>query len=117
MYVATARPAFPGWSRPTTTVRWAGGAWPWANVEVQAGQLRLASETTEQDDVVALVAGFCRFIYAVIVTLVTAGSSWTRMLGGGGGSGSRLYSGSSWSSHTGGGGGSYGGGSGGGGHK
>jgi hypothetical protein len=54
------------------------------------------------------------FIYAIIVTLFTAGSSWTRMFGGAGGSG---YRGSSWSSHTGGGGGSWGGGSGGGGHK
>ena len=55
------------------------------------------------------------FIYAIIVTLATAGSSWMRMLGGSGsGSG---YRGSTWSSHTGGGGGSFGGGSGGGGHK
>ncbi|HEX8406539.1 MAG TPA: hypothetical protein VF670_18090, partial [Duganella sp.] len=53
------------------------------------------------------------FIYAVIVTLFTSCTSWTR-LGGGGTSGSR---GSTWSSHTGGGGGSFGGGSGGGGHK
>jgi endoglucanase/acidic type I keratin len=53
------------------------------------------------------------FIYAIIVTLVTAGSSWTRMLGGSGG----VSRGSAWTSHTGGGGGSWGGGSGGGGHK
>ncbi|MRW85006.1 hypothetical protein GJ698_13035 [Pseudoduganella sp. FT26W] len=55
------------------------------------------------------------FIYAVIVVLFSAGSSWTRMLGGGStGSG---YRGSAWTSHTGAGGGSWGGGSGGGGHK
>lgn len=57
-----------------------------------------------------------RFIlYAVVVTLLTSGSSWIRAFSGPGyNSASR---GSSWSSHTGGGGGSYGGGSGGGGHK
>lgn len=55
------------------------------------------------------------FIYAIIVVLTTAGSSWTRMLSGGAsGSG---YRGSTWSSHTGGGGGAWGSGSGGGGHK
>jgi hypothetical protein len=58
-----------------------------------------------------------RFIlYAVVVTLITSGSTWVRAFSGGG-YGSR---GSSWSSTTGGGGGSYGGGyggGGGGGHK
>jgi len=54
------------------------------------------------------------FIYAIIVVLFSAGSSWSRM---GGGSGSGVPRGSAWSSHTGGGGGSWGGGSGGGGHK
>ncbi|NYE62823.1 hypothetical protein FHW58_004045 [Duganella sp. 1224] len=56
------------------------------------------------------------FIYAVIVVLFSAGSSWTRMAGGGASRGYG-YGGSAWSSHTGGGGGSWGGGSGGGGHK
>lgn len=56
------------------------------------------------------------FIYAIIVTLLTSGSSWLRM-GAGGGSAGNAYRGSTWSSHTGGGGGSWGGGSGGGGHK
>jgi hypothetical protein len=54
------------------------------------------------------------FIYAIIVVLFSAGSSWVRMGGSGAGSG---YRGSTWSSNTGGGGGSWGGGSGGGGHK
>ncbi|WP_202412608.1 hypothetical protein [Duganella lactea] len=53
------------------------------------------------------------FIYAIIVVLFSAGTSWSRM-GGAGGGASR---GSAWSSHTGAGGGSWGGGSGGGGHK
>ena len=55
------------------------------------------------------------FIYAVIVMLVTSGSSWMRL--GGGQSAGQGYRGSVWSSNIGGGGGSYGGGSGGGGHK
>lgn len=55
------------------------------------------------------------FIYAIIVTLLTSGSSWMRLSGGSGSASG--YRGSTWSSHTGGGGGSWGGGSGGGGHK
>ena len=55
------------------------------------------------------------FIYAIIVSLVTSGSSWMRAMGSGGNDNSG-YRGSTWSSNTGGG-GSYGGGSGGGGHK
>jgi uncharacterized protein YceK len=57
------------------------------------------------------------FIYAIIVTVLTSGSSWIRAMGGGGSGYGSGYRGSTWSSHTGGGGGSYGGGSGGGGHK
>ncbi|CAN7187385.1 hypothetical protein [Duganella sp. Dugasp56] len=56
------------------------------------------------------------FIYAIIVSVVTSGSSWMRAMSGGSNYNSG-YRGSTWSSHTGGGGGSYGGGSGGGGHK
>ena len=56
-------------------------------------------------------------IYAIVVTVVTSGSSWMRAMSGGSNYGSNGYRGSTWSSNTGGGGGSYGGGSGGGGHK
>ena len=52
------------------------------------------------------------FIYAIVVVLCSAGSSWTRMRNDDKGSGNN-YRGSPWSSHT----GSWGGGSGGGGHK
>ncbi|EEF22263.1 conserved hypothetical protein [Ricinus communis] len=118
--------------------------------EFQAGQLRLAAETTDSEmtwsrsspvsaDQLAVWFGASFkgkvkapskskpfgnnryrttakfFIYAVIVVLFSAGSSWTRLTGGGGMG--RSYGGSAWSSHTGGGGGSWGGGSGGGGHK
>ena len=55
-------------------------------------------------------------LYAIVVTVLTSGSSWIRGFSGPG-YGSSGPRGSSWSSHTGGGGGSYGGGSGGGGHK
>ncbi len=55
-------------------------------------------------------------IYAVVVTVLTSGSTWIRAFSGPGYS-SAGPRGSTWSSHTGGGGGSYGGGSGGGGHK
>lgn len=50
------------------------------------------------------------FLYALFVTVITTGVSWSKMLG----SSSNTRGGSSWSSHSGGG-GYYGGG--GGGHK
>jgi uncharacterized membrane protein len=55
-------------------------------------------------------------LYAIVVTVLTSGSTWIRAFSGPGYASSSSR-GSSWSSHTGGGGGSYGGGSGGGGHK
>ena len=55
------------------------------------------------------------FIYALLVTAVSTGTSWTKMITAA--TQSDTNSGSSWSSRTGGGGGSYGGGAGGGGHK
>ena len=56
-------------------------------------------------------------IYAIVVTVLTSGSSWLRAFSGINYNSYSSYHGSSWSSNTGGGGGSYGGGSGGGGHK
>jgi hypothetical protein len=52
------------------------------------------------------------FLYALFVTVITTGTSWSKMFG----SMTNSRGGSSWSSHSGGGGGYYGGG-GGGGHK
>ncbi len=56
-------------------------------------------------------------LYAIVVTVLTSGSTWIRAFSGPGYNSSSGSRGSSWSSNTGGGGGSYGGGSGGGGHK
>jgi hypothetical protein len=54
------------------------------------------------------------FLYALVVTILSTGNIWVKMLNAAANSDGR----SSWSSHTGGGGGSYGGGvGGGGGHK
>jgi hypothetical protein len=56
------------------------------------------------------------FVYAMLVTLLTSGVSWTRLLTSSGNSGNS--SGSGWNSRSGYGGGSWGSGSGGGGgHK
>jgi hypothetical protein len=57
-------------------------------------------------------------VYALVVSLLSTGVSWTKLLSVPSSSGSSWgsgYGGSSWSSNTGGGGGSWGGGSGG--HK
>lgn len=55
------------------------------------------------------------FVYAVLVTMLSSGISWSRFIRSASNSGSS--SGSGWSSHSNYGGGSWGGGSGGGGHK